>query len=1346
MSERGEPVGRGELRNNNQQAGVPSDGDANANDIQTDDGGRTGETGTLSRLTTETAEQDKVIIWGTDSQCDDPELAEFEMLECQELEAYLVEEGEDFVGLGERKDLHNQPSLCDNVAAEPTTDMGNSKEGRKAVQRGTGEQEGSASHVSESKGATECVAGTELSSENDVFVSCLSTLSSLGGSLASALDTAARTQTTDSWHVPSSGPCRTISEDLTSQSCNTISERSKASQRADRHSLPSGISTMQRKDVDMNRNSTILSEGVILEAQVSNGVVPCKEHIQDINEHSKNLNQRYGKLGNTVSLEREGDHDKGGINGKAAELKALNAATKSNEESNNKIDKSTQADETPDMNQNQPKTGTKGTQSSTEFKAIKKQGSFDKTPNKQNSFDKSLKKQPSFESSLKKQLSFDNTQKTQGSLENTQCSGSSSLERRKPWGSPSRPATPISPKTTLSPKRRPPGSPAKVQSTRAPSLERSDSPQRGSISVKQPYKVSANSGIPKPITVQQKESETRRCSPPQKPKNVRPKIITYVRKNPQAKPQVTDAPYEASSLPLRLSSYPSPPAHKDPKVGPQLKATPVLCSSNLLFDKYRHEMQKAGFYPQGMGVSGVKAPSNAAPQKLSGKSESFHGELPDKHLLEVRHFVSYIKGNTFPRCISDLYLPQHPSQDAGNLYRSPRALRPQLGLGAVTRQPANKTKVPQTGQRSAMVLSQSTETAGMPTHGSQDLTAEPRKSQGPETAPKNLLLKPGQSGLRAPGFSALPPARLAAFGFVRSGSVSSVSSNQSNDSTHSDPCRPSQPVPAARVCVNKRGPWVWRDKIICRSLTLSHSAADTFDQLLSYPRLEAGFTGEPLPSRHDVRRILSLDIRSVVTAGPGSGSDDTPLHRSTAPPSDVSRAPGCGGPHPPNAPALQRRTVPPPPRCSPHASRKEIQKDVEPVPPPVNSPKRFAVVPPKPQSPVHGRTTVGREAARSTRAQDSERAQVQKLRERCEEQARQVQTLQAQLKKASLGLEVFAITTQHFCQKSESAIVKERELSLELARIRDEVAFSVSRWEHLQQDKEELERHFERELQGLRAQQKGELGALEERLRAQHTAEIKRLQTEQREDLAELRTKQQEQVEEMGENHEASLMEMETAHNDTLATLREEHARTVKTLKMAHEQQKKSLEEEFEKLRLSLQDQVDTLTFQNRSLRDRAKRFEEALRKSTDEQIVDALAPYQHIEEDLKSLKEVLEMKNQQIHQQELKISELEKMQAEKNVYLEERVQVLQQQNEDLKARIDNNLAVSRQLSEENANLQVHVEKESNEKKRLSRTNEELLWRLQTGELSPRMTPDSSPIHRPSPGPGSPARPHSYHQ
>ncbi|XP_061103392.1 microtubule-associated tumor suppressor candidate 2 isoform X1 [Conger conger] len=323
-------------------------------------------------------------------------------------------------------------------------------------------------------------------------------------------------------------------------------------------------------------------------------------------------------------------------------------------------------------------------------------------------------------------------------------------------------------------------------------------------------------------------------------------------------------------------------------------------------------------------------------------------------------------------------------------------------------------------------------------------------------------------------------------------------------------------------------------------------------------------------------------------------------------------------------------------------------------------------------------------------------------------------------------------------ETSEAAAMKERELSLELSKIRDEVACSAARWERLQREKAALELGFERELQGLQEQQEAELGALEEGLRARHRAEMDCLQEEHQAEMDMLHAQQQEQIEQITMSHEAVVEDMENAHRVTMATLEEDHVTTVQELRQAHEDQRTSIEEDFENQRLSLQDQVDTLTIQSRSLKDRAGRFEEALRKSADEQIGDALAPYQHIQEDLKSLKEVLEMKNQQIHEQETKISELQKM-AQKNVVLEERVQVLQQQNEDLRARIDLNLSLTRNLSEENANLQEHVEKESSEKKRLSRNNEELLWRLQA-ELSPRVSPASSPLHRVSPGPSSPSR------
>ncbi|KAM9189692.1 microtubule-associated tumor suppressor candidate 2 isoform 2-T2 [Dugong dugon] len=291
---------------------------------------------------------------------------------------------------------------------------------------------------------------------------------------------------------------------------------------------------------------------------------------------------------------------------------------------------------------------------------------------------------------------------------------------------------------------------------------------------------------------------------------------------------------------------------------------------------------------------------------------------------------------------------------------------------------------------------------------------------------------------------------------------------------------------------------------------------------------------------------------------------------------------------------------------------------------------------------------------------------------------------------------------------NESALVKEKELSIELANIRDEVAFNTARCERLQKEKEELEKRFEDEVQRLRWQQQAELQALEERLQLQFEAEVARLQEEHEGQLLRIRCQHEEQVEDITASHEAALLEMENNHTVAVAILQDDHDHKVQELMSTHELEKKELEENFEKLRLSLQV---------------------------------ALAPYQHLEEDMNSLKQVLEMKNQQIHQQEKKIIELERL-VEKNIILEEKIQVLQQQNEDLKARIDQNTVVTRQLSEENANLQEYVEKEAQEKKRLSRTNEELLWKLQTGDpTSPVKLSPTSPIYRcSSSGPPSPAR------
>ncbi|MCJ8740210.1 hypothetical protein PDJAM_G00056230 [Pangasius djambal] len=1174
----------GEIRNNNRCAEHSWDGDANANEIQSKDGRTLEDIGTQSTFVSHTEEQGKIIIWGTDSQYDDPELAEFEMLECQELEAYLVDSEDSYV-----KDDGTTLGTFSKTITQTEVDI------QKDTKLDTKEQE-TASHKSISKEMETCTSRAEFSSDNDVFVSCYSTMSSLA-----------------------------------SQSCLTISDKSRSSPHT------------EGTHVDLNLNTTVLPEEPFIEAQ---------ENQEAQNQPVKPCKESSGQSKNDIN------ECKSTIAGAKNEHNELENACKNNADAAEKHPTSIKEE----CKHKDPKTvlfqqkscQPFGSDDAHSFSVASKipHDTSHEIKSKQYQKEETLEmaqrsfKPDSTETPSNSVVAEPRLYQKQASFERTQSASPSSLERRMPWSISSRPPTPPSSKTTSSPKRQPLSSPAKTVSTRTPKQEPSGSPQRLASGLKLPSKSYFSSGIPKPIPPQQpskSESDIMKSSPPQRPKNVRPKIITYVRKSPQPKPLSSESPYEASTLPSRLSPYSSMPATKEQKVAVS-RGSPVMSSSNILHDKYRQEMQKSGYYsPPGLMASGIRPPGHTVPHKMVGKSESFHGELPGKYLHEVGRGVHL------------------GTYEIAGAYRSPRAARPQLGLGAVTRQPTTKARMLMTGQRSTSPLSHSAP-MGQPTHCYQDSTGELKKPIL-EVAPKSLLPKSGQSGLRPPGFSHLPTARLAAFGFVRSASVSSVSSNQSNDSTHSSPCRPPH----------------------CQS---------------------------------------SENEETLVPRAPFSPSDGGGGRRSS-----------CG-----SAQSANRRSIVPPSRGSPVASRKEFQRDGDVAHPALSSPKRFAVVSPKPHSPVRQKSCVARLGGR-TEGLDAEHEHllaVQGLKQRCEEQAKQIIALQAQLGKTSLCMDVLAITTQHFCHKNENALVKERELSLELSRIRDEVVVSVGRWERLQGEKAELERSFEQQLRKLKDEQEKELQDLQERLREEQQKETELLQQRQSSQLEQLSTQHQQQVEEMSESHEAAMLEMEAAHNATLATLQEEHARTVKNLRMAHEQQKKSLEEEFEKLRLSLQDQVDTLTFQNRSLSDRAKRFEEALRRSTDEQIVEALAPYQHIEEDLKSLKEVLEMKNQQIHQQEVKISELEKL-AQKNALLEERVQVLQQQNEDLKARIDLNLAMSRQLSEENANLQEYVEKESNEKKRLSRTNEELLWRLQTGELSPHMSPNQSPHHRPSPGPGSPS-------
>ncbi|XP_043547960.1 microtubule-associated tumor suppressor candidate 2-like isoform X2 [Chiloscyllium plagiosum] len=794
-------------------------------------------------------------------------------------------------------------------------------------------------------------------------------------------------------------------------------------------------------------------------------------------------------------------------------------------------------------------------------------------------------------------------------------------------------------------------------------------------------KVVCSSGIPKPIlqhprtvltdkgeieTNYQPMSEGKtEAKPIPKPKYVRPKIITYIRKPLQVKP--LDAIHDALGLPPKLSTWTEsiskPCISKEHKTSVcENKPLSVLSVPGSAHDRYRPELQRTKIYTTGLMVSGIKPPTQQTFPRMMGKpfpscSDVAPQKVPETFTQERISETDTPSLGQFTSGQNVASVPEECFNPATHtaVSRLPKTLRPPLGLGAISRLPAAKSRLALQSQRTSL-NSSALQIQGQ---ADQEIAVEQKKNTIPIVQRSSLPKYPGHSGLRPPGYSRLPAAKLVAFGFVRSSSVSSVSSNQSNDSAHSD-----------------------------------HSKAAN---------------------------------RS------NSGSEEKVTLKTGVSVSDVSKRTGKIGRQPSSSSTTCWSLLPASKSKPAGTMKKEVHKDHD-VPKPVNSsPKRHVT----PASKLHpagisklrsaaGITRNGFSAKTDLQSRETERQTIQRLKDKCKKQAKQLQSFHDQLQRASLSIEVLAVTTQHFHQKNESALIKEKELSIELAHIREEVALNTTRCEKLQKEKEELERRFENELQRLHLQQQEELLDLEERLKAHYASEKERLMQEHQEYLKKIQSQHEEQMEDLVANHSSAITEMENNQTVTITILQDEHEKKIEDLKAIHELERSALEEDFEKLRLSLQDQVDTLTFQNHSLKDKAKRFEEALRRSTDEQVEIALAPYQHLEEDMNSLKHVLEMKNQQIHQQEKKIIELEKL-AEKNVVLEEKVQVLQQQNEDLKARIDNNVALTRQLSEENATLHEYVEKESKEMKRLSRTNEELVWRLQTGEpVSPVKISSSS--------------------
>lgn len=304
-----------------------------------------------------------------------------------------------------------------------------------------------------------------------------------------------------------------------------------------------------------------------------------------------------------------------------------------------------------------------------------------------------------------------------------------------------------------------------------------------------------------------------------------------------------------------------------------------------------------------------------------------------------------------------------------------------------------------------------------------------------------------------------------------------------------------------------------------------------------------------------------------------------------------------------------------------------------------------------------------------------------------------------------------------------------RDLSQELVNLRGELVCSVHSSERLEKERDELRVALEAALHTLKEQHQKDQDELEERLQTFYQAEWDKVQLTYQEEADKCKMLMQEQMKELKASHEAMKLELEQSHTEQLQCVKQRYEMSLEELSKVHNQELQIFEKTLKDAEAALSGQIEALTEENNALIEKLTAEENRRKELAEKCQKDSHTLY--LEQELESIKVVLDIKNKQLHQQEKQLMEVDKL-KEKNVKLDESLKKVQQENEDLKARMDRHAALSRQLSTEQAVLQESLQKESKVNKRLSMENEELLWKLHNGDLSGsrRVSPTStSPSH-----------------
>ncbi|KAM6149832.1 microtubule-associated tumor suppressor 1 isoform 2-T2 [Erethizon dorsatum] len=293
---------------------------------------------------------------------------------------------------------------------------------------------------------------------------------------------------------------------------------------------------------------------------------------------------------------------------------------------------------------------------------------------------------------------------------------------------------------------------------------------------------------------------------------------------------------------------------------------------------------------------------------------------------------------------------------------------------------------------------------------------------------------------------------------------------------------------------------------------------------------------------------------------------------------------------------------------------------------------------------------------------------------KCESQSGFILQLKQLLSRGNIKLEALTVVIQHLLSEREEALKQHKTLSQELVNLQGELVAASTTCEKLEKARNELQTAYEAFVQKLNQQHQTDRTELESRLKEFYTGECQKLQNIYIEEAEKYKAQLQEQFDNLNAAHETSKLEIEASHSEKIELLKQAYETSLSEIKKSHEMEKKSFENLLYEKQESLEKQISDLKSENDALNEKLKSEEQ---KRISREKANLKNPQiMYLEQELESLKAVLEIKNEKLHQQDVKLMKMEKL-VDNNTALVDKLKRFQQENEELKARMDKHMAIS---------------------------------------------------------------------